>query len=268
MKNYQEVFLLDCNGKTVEALWLSFTSTLEKFVNECVPTKLIRGKASLPWITQEIKSLIRKHDKLYVSYKKSGDLDKKKSFQALRQLIKRKIKDSYHVYLENLLGLGDGEVYDSKKLFSFLKNSKQDQQCTPPLKDGDKIITDTVGKANTHNKQFHSVFTPKSPLSLARLSQMKVQDSVDPATIPPEYLTTIPVLSDINISLNGTLKLLNNLKPGKAAGLDKLRPLLLKERLAEIAPIIKVIFQKTLETGQIPAEWCRANMTPIFKKRR
>ena len=47
-KNYQEAFLLDCNGKTVEELWLSFTSTLEKFVNECVPTKLIRGKASLP----------------------------------------------------------------------------------------------------------------------------------------------------------------------------------------------------------------------------
>ena len=249
MKNYQEAFLLDCNGKTVEELWLSFTFTLEKFVNEYVPTKLIRGKASLPLITQEIKRLIRKRDKLYVSYKKSGDLDKKKSFQSLRKLIKRKIKDSYHVYLENLLGLGDGEVYDSKKLFSFLKNFKQDQQGTLPLKGGDKIIPGTVGKA--HNKQFHSVFTPKSPLSLARLSQMKVQDSVDsglmdPATIPPEYLTTTPVLSDIDISLNGILKLLNNLKPGKAAGPDKLRPLLLKELLAEIAPIIKAIFRKPL----------------------
>ena len=77
---------------------------------------------------------------------------------------------------------------------------------------------------------------------------------MDPATIPPEYLTTTPVLSDTDISLNGILKLLNNLKPGKAAGPDKLRPLLLKELRAEIAPIIKVIFQKTLETGQIPAE--------------
>ena len=118
------------------------------------------------------------------------------------------------------MGLGDGEVCESKKLFSFLKNSKQDQQDTPPLKDGDKIITDTVGKANTHNKQFHSVFTQKSPLSLAQLSQMKVQDSVDsglmdPATILPEYLTTTPVLSDIDISLNSILKLLNNLKQVK-----------------------------------------------------
>ena len=108
------------------------------------------------------------------------------------------------------MGLGCGEVCDSKKLFSFLKNSKQDQQGTRPLKDGDKIITDTVGKANTRNKQFHSVFTPKSPLILARLSQMKVQDRVDSwlmdhATIPPEYQTTTPVLSDIDISVSGIL---------------------------------------------------------------
>ena len=205
--------------------------------------------------------------------KSQGTLIRKKSFQSLRQLIKRKIKDSYHVlvYLENLFGLGDGKVCDSKKLFSFLKNSKQDQQGTPPLKDGDKIITDTAGKANTTINKFHSVFTPMSPLSLTRLSQMKVQDSVDsglmdPPTIPSEYLTITPVLSDTDISLNGILKLLTNLKPGKAAGPDKLRPLLLKELRSEIAPIIKVNFQKTLETGQTPAEWCRANVTPIFKK--
>ena len=206
----------------MEELWLSFTSTLEKHVNDCVPTKLIRGKASLPWVTQEIKRLIRKLDKLYVSYKKSGDLDKKNNLKSIRQLIKHKIKDSYQTYLESLLGTGDSEVCDSKKLFSFLKNTRQDQQGTPPLTDGDKIIIDTIGKANVHNAQFLSVFTSKFPLSLARLSQMKVQDLVDfgrmePGTLPQEYRTITPVLSNIDISVNGILKIFNKLKPGKAA---------------------------------------------------
>ena len=49
MRNYQETFLSECSGKTVEELWQSFTSTLEKHVNDCVPTKLIRGKSSLPF---------------------------------------------------------------------------------------------------------------------------------------------------------------------------------------------------------------------------
>ena len=78
--------------------------------------------------------------------------------------------------------------------------------------------------------------------------------------------TTSPFLSDIDISENGILKLLNNLKPGKAAGPDNLRPLLLKELRMEIAPVMKVILRKKLETRQIMAEWCGANVTPIFKK--
>ena len=38
----------------------------------------------------------------------------------------------------------------------------QDQQGIPPLMDGDKVIIDTVGKANTRNRQFRPVFTPVS----------------------------------------------------------------------------------------------------------
>ena len=67
-------------------------------------------------------------------------------------------------------------------------------------------------------------------------------------------------------SLNGPLKLLKNLKPGKAAGPDKLKPLLLKELRDEIAPIIKVIFDKSLQTGTLPTEWLTANVMPVFKK--
>lgn len=119
MKGYQERFLLDYAGKSVDYLWTSFTDTLNKYMNECIPTKLIRGKSSLPWITQDIKRLIRKRDRLYCSYKKSRNPAKKESFQTLRQQIKRKIKDAYHIHLEGLLGLNDDDRCDSKKLFSF-----------------------------------------------------------------------------------------------------------------------------------------------------
>ena len=57
-----------------------------------------------------------------------------------------------------------------------------------------------------------------------------------------------------------------NLKPGKAAGPDKLKPLLLKELRDEIASIIKVIFEKSLQTGKLPSEWVTANVMPVFKK--
>ena len=100
---------------------------------------------------------------------------------------------------------------------------------------------------------------------------MKVQDLVDDGSlplgsVPDTNFSSVPVMPDLDISLNGILKLLKNLKPGKAAGPDQLKPLLLKELRDEIAPIIKIIFEKSLQTGKLPSDWVKANVMPVFKK--
>ena len=64
----------------------------------------------------------------------------------------------------------------------------------------------------------------------------------------------------------GILKLLQNLKPGKAAGQDILKPVLLKELREEIAPIVQIIFERSIQTGKLLTEWCRSQVAPIFKK--
>ena len=272
MKSYQQSFLINHFGKTVEELWTDFVKTLDKLSEECIPSKIIRGKSSLPWITQEIKGLIRKRDSFYTKFKKSGDQDTKTKFQTLRQQIKKKIKDSYQGYLENLLGLNDSDnTCDSKKIFSFLKNSRRDQQGIPPLKHNNILHSDTKTKADIFNQQFNSVFTPKEPLSLSRLAKMRVQDlsnagGLPSDTIPDRQQDSETNMPEIDISLNGLLKLLHNLKPGKAAGPDMLKPLLLRELRDEIAPIIKVIFDRSLQTGKLPADWTKANVMPVFKK--
>ena len=48
--------------------------------------------------------------------------------------------------------------------------------------------------------------------------------------------TLYPKMPEIEIDLNGVLKLLANLKPGKAAGPDDIKPVLLKELRSKIAP--------------------------------
>ena len=121
------------------------------------------------------------------------------------------------------------------------------------------------------NQQFNSVFTPKEPLSLSRLAKMRVQDlktagGLPSDTIPHLQQDTTTKMPEIEISKNGLLKLLKNLKPGKAAGPDRLKPLLLRELREEIAPIIKIIFDRSLQTGKLPADWVKANVMPVFKK--
>ena len=268
MKDFQAKFLSSHAGKSVEELWTSFADGMQ----ECIPMKLLSCKGPLPWITQEIKRHIRKRDRLFTACKASGDSAKRKSFLALRQLIKRKIKQSYQSHLEGLLGLGNNDQScDRKKLFSILKNYRQDQQGPTPLQNNGKLTSDVTDQCNVHIQQFHSVFTPISPFSLSRLAQKKLQDMVDegkmsPGTVPQTFRNKNQTMPQIEISINGILKLLYKLKPGKAAGPDKIRPLILKELRVELAPIIKVIFERSLETGKLPTDWCKANVTPIYKK--
>ena len=49
-------------------------------------------------------------------------------------------------------------------------------------------------------------------------------------------------------------------------GPDGLHPRVLKTLAAVIAPTLQIIFQKSLDTGKVPADWKKANVCPIFKK--
>ena len=101
-----------------------------------------------------------------------------------------------------------------------------------------------------------------------RVQDLSNADGLPSDTFPDRQQDTKTNMPEIDISLNGLLKLLHNLKPGKAAGPDMLKPLLLRELSDEIALIIKVICDRSLQTGKLPADWTKANVMPVFKKRR
>ena len=162
MADFRDRFINEHFRKSVEDLWNEFKTAIDQFSTQCIPTKLIRGKSSFPWITQEIRRMIRKRDHIYRRFKKTGAQETRIKFLQLRKEIKHKIKASYNLYLEGLLGLNDSNNdCDSKKLFTFLKNSRQDQLGSSPLKQNDNLVTDSSIKANIHNQQFQSVFTTK-----------------------------------------------------------------------------------------------------------
>ena len=100
---------------------------------------------------------------------------------------------------------------------------------------------------------------------------MKVQDLVDdkvisPGALPEDLRNSAPLIPDIKISEAGILNLLKNLIPKKEAGSDKIIPVILQELRVELAAIIKVLFERSLEFGAVPLSWNSANVSPIFKK--
>ena len=72
-------------------------------------------------------------------------------------------------------------------------------------------------------------------------------------------------MPEIKTDLNVVIKLLSNLKPGKAAGTDSIKRVVLKQLKMEIAPVICLLFETFLKTGQLPSEWKTHKPVPYLK---
>ena len=73
-------------------------------------------------------------------------------------------------------------------------------------------------------------------------------------------------MDDIVVSNDGVIKLFKGLNPSKALGHDELHSRVLKELATELDPVFAHLFQKSLDTSEIPKEWSLANICPLYKK--
>ena len=68
----------------------------------------------------------------------------------------------------------------------------------------------------------------------------------------------------IHISTEGIVKLLKELETQKAPGPDCITATILKTSGEKIVPLLQQIFQKSLDTGELPLDWQKANVSPFF----
>ena len=63
----------------------------------------------------------------------------------------------------------------------------------------------------------------------------------------------------------GILKLLQHINPSTSSGPDELAGKLLKELANELAPFLTYLFNKSLESGEVPCKWREQWVNPIVK---
>ena len=259
----------------IVCLWIRAHILIIKKKSTCIFHQI----PSLPWMTQEIRRNIRKRDSLFQKYKKNRTPKDRELFIQMRHQVRHKLNLAHNQYLEDILGISKTEddaepgksSLSAKKLYTMLNRSKNDSRGVSSLCRDGKLYTENKDKADILNCKFQSVFTPKTPLALSSLAQIAVQDLVDTGkldtrSVPAKNINKQPVMPDIKVSENGVLKLLKDLNPHKAAGPDELKPLVLRELREVIAPMLVVIFQRSIETGRVPKDWNDANVCPLFKK--
>ena len=73
-------------------------------------------------------------------------------------------------------------------------------------------------------------------------------------------------IQPISITYADVSQLLTTLDVHKAPGPDKIPSHLLQLASQEIAPVLTLIINSSLHQGELPMDWKRANIVPVFKK--
>ena len=150
--------------------------------------------------------------------------------------------------MEDLISM---DTHEKPKVFcSYIKSKKQESSGVAPLKNKDGFIhSDRRSKVEILNEEFVSAYTRE-----------------DSSKILTKGPSSHPSMEPIEVQSKGVHNLLLNLKIHKAAGPDCIPNFILKIAADQMAPILTKLYQFSLNTGEVPADWKNALIVPVFKK--
>ena len=166
------------------------------------------------------------------------------AYYKLKKEVSKTCRNAYNNYVSSLVV--DGHI--TKKLWTYIKSQRKENSGIPPLSHNGSVHTDSSQKAEILNNYFLSVFSNNK--------------------LTPPTLEESPVLdiTPILVGRQGVKSLLDNLNPHKATGPDNIPTSLLKQLSPELAPVLTMIFQASLQQCHLPADWKTAKIVPVHKK--
>jgi hypothetical protein len=110
-------------------------------------------------------------------------------------------------------------------------------------------VSDNKEMACILNDFFSSVFTKE-----------------DKENLPQKERETNVQISEVTVTREEIMKKIYKLRKDSAPGPDGIHPILLKETKYEISKPLCIIFEQSLQSGEVPADWKVASVTAIYKK--
>uniref|UniRef100_A0A8D0DX11 Reverse transcriptase domain-containing protein n=1 Tax=Salvator merianae TaxID=96440 RepID=A0A8D0DX11_SALMN len=194
----------------------------------------------------ELNNLLKRKKEMFKKWKE-GDISKEEYNAICRncRISVRKAK------AKNELRIAREAKNNKKGFWGYVRSKRKVKEAIGPLQNekGD-LVKNNIQKAELLNSYFASVFSQKGKETSVGL-HCAVQGIRE---------------SRLCMDKKKVREHLANLNVFKSPGPDELHPRVLKELADIIAEPLSVIFENSWITGEVPEDWRRANVVPIFKK--
>ncbi len=247
---WDTIFIIDNIDDIVD----TWTDVFLDLAKECIPySKIIVRPDDLPYMTSELRSQIRKKDRLFKQWQRTKYGHHRNYYTRARNAVGKALRLAEANYITkecDNLGVDHSNANwwsTVKKLCCFRKASNT---IAPIVNAQGILVYDAETKADIFNEFYASVST--------------IDNYDDP--IPSNNIATGPLLENITILQNDVYEALTNLNTSKATGPDNIGNMLLKRCAPSISGVLTRIFNLSLSLGIFPRKWKIAHIVPIHKK--
>ena len=246
--------LLVCDD--VETAYSLFMDNFIEMYNDSFPLKAFKKgyKTKKIWLSEGMKRSIKRKNKLFKRFKRSGKLEHEEQYKSYRNRLNKILSNAQRAYYEKILEENKGNLRKSWQILKDIINrKKQSKTCTRFLVDN-SITTDKDKIAQGFNKFYINV----GP----NLASKIPKDNRSPTFYIKQKITDAMLVTSVDE--NEVEEIVKSLKDG-SAGWDAISSHIVKKTYDKFLLPLTHIMNLSICSGIFPSQMKIARVIPLFK---